>query len=294
VVISRRYNDQASCVLINNDCNRVLKVLPDESIDLTVTSPPYFMGKEYDKSTKIEDFIEAHRLMLPELLRITKQGGSICWQVGYHVARSGVLTPLDYLVYEIFNGFEELFLQNRIIWTFGHGLHAKKKFSGRHEVILWFSKGRDYYFDLDSIRVPQKYPGKRSSRGEKRGEYSGNPLGKNPGDVWEIPNVKAKHIEKTEHPCQFPVGLAHRLVRALCPPEGRVIDPYMGSGSTGVAALVEGRKFVGAETEKAYYRIAWNRCEQVFTNEIKYRPFDKPVQTPNPNSAVARKPENFV
>lgn len=293
MAISSSYSDTAQCVLSRKDCGVLIKTLPSESIDLTITSPPYFMGKEYDKSTKIEDFIEAHRLMLPELLRVTKQGGSICWQVGYHV-KSGVITPLDYLVYEIFNGAEELFLQNRIIWTYGHGLHAKKKFSGRHEVILWFSKGKDYYFDLDKVRVPQKYPGKRSSREGKRGEFSGNPLGKNPGDVWEIPNVKAKHIEKTDHPCQFPVGLAQRLVRALCPAGGRVMDPYTGSGSTGVAALLEGRKFVGAEIDKAYHRIAWDRCEKVFTNEIRYRPFDKPVQVPDPNSAVARKPENFV
>jgi adenine-specific DNA-methyltransferase len=252
------------------------------------------MGKEYDKSTKIEDFVEAHRLILPELLRVTKPGGSICWQVGYHVSRASVLTPLDYLVYEIFNSSPELFLQNRIIWTFGHGLHSKKKFSGRHEVILWFSKGKDYYFNLDGVRVPQKYPGKTYSKGEKKGQPSGNPLGKNPGDVWEIPNVKAKHVEKTDHPCQFPVALAQRVVRALTPANGRVLDTYMGSGTTGVAALLEGRKFVGAEIDEEYYAIARTRCEQVFTNEIKYRPLDKPVQVPNPNSSVARKPENFA
>jgi adenine-specific DNA-methyltransferase len=294
VVISPKYSENAPCVLIHDDCNRAIKSLPDESVDITVTSPPYFMGKEYDKSTKIEDFIEAHRLMLPELLRVTKPGGGICWQVGYHVSRAGVLTPLDYLVYQIFNSSEELFLQNRIIWTFGHGLHAKKKFSGRHEVILWFSKGKDYYFNLDSVRVPQKYPGKTYAHGEKKGQPSGNPNGKNPGDVWDMPNVKAKHVEKMGHPCQFPIGLAQRLVRALTPPNGRVHDPYMGSGSTGAAALLEGRKFTGSEINEEYYKIAWTRCGQVSTNEIKYRPLDKPVQVPDPNSSVARKPANFA
>ncbi|HKR02419.1 MAG TPA: site-specific DNA-methyltransferase [Pyrinomonadaceae bacterium] len=294
MLISSSYSDQAKCVLSRDDCRNVLEALPNESIDLTISSPPYFMGKEYDKSKKIEDFIEDHRLILPELLRVTKQGGSICWQVGYHVTRSGLFTPLDYLVYEIFNSSEELFLQNRIIWVFGHGLHAKRKFSGRHEVILWFSKGRDYHFDLDPIRVPQKYPGKTYSKGANKGKPSGNPLGKNPGDVWEMPNVKAKHIEKTEHPCQFPVGLALRLVRALSPKNGRVFDPYTGSGSTGVAALLEGRKFVGAEIDKKYHRIAKTRCEQAFSNEIRYRPLDKPIQVPNLNNAVARKPANFA
>ena len=293
MLISPRYSDQASCVLINDDCIKALKTLPDESIDLSVTSPPYFMGKEYDRSTKIEDFVEAHRLILSELLRITKQGGSICWQVGYHV-KDAVVIPLDFLVHGIFGSSSELYLRNRIIWTFGHGLHSKKRFSGRHEMVLWYSKGKDFFFNLDSVRVPQKYPGKTHYKGAKKGEYSGNPLGKNPGDVWEIPNVKALHIEKTDHPCQFPVALAQRLVRALTPSDGRVFDPFMGSGSTGVAALVEGKKFVGVEIIKEYYDIAHSRCEQSLSKEIKFRPLEKPIFVPTKNTAFAKKPAHFV
>jgi adenine-specific DNA-methyltransferase len=265
--------------------------MPDQCVDLIIASPPYCMGREYDLSNSPDYFVESHRQLLPELSRVLKDGGSICWQVGYHV-QAGVVTPLDYLVYQVFSSCKDLILRNRIVWTFGHGLHGKKRFSGRHELILWFSKGNKYYFDLDSVRVPQKYPGKTHYRGQHKGSPSGNPAGKNPSDVWEIPNVKAKHLEKTAHPCQFPVVLAQRLIRAICPSGGRVLDPFMGAASAGVAALIENRKFVGAEIEANYYKIAFERCQQAAAKTIRYRA-DKPILQPTQNLAVARKPDTF-
>ena len=94
-------------------------------------------------------------------------------------------------------------MKNRIVWHFEHGLHLKHKFSGRYETILWFVKTDKYIFDLDKVRVPQKYPGKVGYKGKNKGKYSGNIKGKNPSDVWIIPNVKSFHKEKTIHPCQF-------------------------------------------------------------------------------------------
>jgi adenine-specific DNA-methyltransferase len=184
------------------------------------------MGKEYDTSHSIEDFKADQLHLAPLLVRALRDGGSLCWQVGHHV-QNGVTVPLDAIVYPIFAAQEGLFLRNRIVWTFGHGVHASRRFSGRHETILWFTKGHDYHFNLDAVRVPQKYPGKRHYKGPKKGEWSGNPLGKNPSDVWDIPNVKSRHIEKTDHPCQFPVALVQRLIRALVPAQGFVVDPFM-------------------------------------------------------------------
>lgn len=281
-----------NCVLYHGDCVDFLANLPSECIDLTITSPPYFMGKDYDKSTKIEDFIDFHKRLLPEIVRVTKKGGNICWQVGHHV-KNGIATPLDFVIHGICINYIDIFLRNRIIWTYGHGLHGSKRFSGRHESVLWYTKGDDYYFDLDSIRVPQKYPGKRYYKGKKKGEYSGNPLGKNPSDVWEIPNIKANHIEKTDHPCQFPIALAQRLVRALCPNDGKVFDPFMGSGATGIAAILEKRRFIGCEIDKKYYRLSKDRCKQALSKNIKYRPVEKPIFEPDSNMAVAIKPSNF-
>lgn len=275
------------------DALHFLSELADSSVDLIVSSPPYFMGKEYDTSCSIDDFLTIHEHLLQQLVRVVKMGGSICWQVGHHV-HNGVLVPLDALVYGVFSKSDQLKLRNRIVWTFGHGAHCRQRFSGRHETILWFTKGAHYHFNLDAVRVPQKYPGKKHYKGLKRGEPSGNPLGKNPGDVWEIPNVKASHVEKTEHPCQFPVALAQRLIKALCPPNGLVIDPYVGSGSTGIAALLEGSRFLGSDLEAKYVKIARQRFKDLRAGTLKLRPLDLPILIPGEKDSVATIPREWI
>lgn len=277
--------------IFNGDANELVKALPDNSVDLIFSSPPYCMGKEYESSSSVADFTQAHERFLPHLVRSLKPGGSICWQVGYHLS-AGVVTPLDFLAHQIFAKCGELSLRNRIVWSFAHGLHAKKRFSGRHEIILWYTKGQAT-FDLDSVRVPQKYPGKKAYRGPNKGQFSGNPLGKNPGDVWSVPNVKGHHPEKTEHPCQFPVALPQTFVKAVCPQGGIVLDPFMGAGSTGVAAAIEGRKFLGGELVPAYIAIAKSRISAARKGVAVYRPMNQPIHEPRPTDAVARKPTHF-
>jgi adenine-specific DNA-methyltransferase len=267
--------------------------MPDSSVDLTITSPNYCMGKEYETSRSVEDFIATHKVILPEIVRVTREGGSICWQVGYHVKNRSVY-PLDYAVFAILQDIKGVVLRNRIVWTFGHGLHPGSRFSGRHETVLWFTKGSDYHFNLDAVRVPQKYPGKRHYKGPRKGEFSGNPKGKNPGDVWEIPNVKGNHIEKLGHPCQFPVALAERLVRALCPKNGIVFDPHMGSSSTGVGAIINDRRFVGAEINEKYETIAHIRLLKAYDGTVSVRPIEQPLYVPTAGLAVARRPDHFA
>ena len=269
----------------------LLRSVPDSSVSLTITSPPYCMGKEYERSYSIDDFVADHVRILPEIVRVTRNGGSVCWQVGYHI-ESNRCSALDYLVFDIMRNHSEMALRNRIIWSFGHGLHSTRRFSGRHETILWFTKGDRYYFDLNAVRVPQKYPGKRHYKGKHKGEFSGNPKGKNPSDVWDIPNVKANHIEKVGHPCQFPVGLAERLVRALSPKGGAVFDPFMGSSSTGVAAILNGRRFLGAEKNEKYSAIAYERMLSAYAGTVPFRPADQPIYVPG-REAVARRPGHF-
>lgn len=295
--IYRNFKLSNTVTVYNGDCIKLLKRLPDKSIDLIVTSPPYCIGKAYeDPNDDIETFKKQHSAIFEDIYRVLKPGASVCWQVGYHLSDKCVI-PLDYIIYELFTTKSKqlefpLILRNRIIWTFGHGLNSTRRFSGRHETILWFTKGENFEFNLDSVRVPQKYPGKRAYKGVHKGELSGNPLGKNPSDVWEIPNVKAKHVEKTEHPCQFPVAIPQRLIRALSPHGGLVLDPFMGSGSTGVAALIEGRHFVGAEIQKNYYDISVDRLKDAAEGNAKVRE-DKPVVKPNENASVAKLPEEF-
>jgi len=295
--IYKNFKETNTITLFNGDCLKLMKKMPTESVDLVVTSPPYCMGKAYENPhDDIETFREQHIKIFNDLYRILKPGGSVCWQVGYHVSDKCVI-PLDYVIYDIFTNNsamleQPLILRNRIIWTFGHGLNSSKRFSGRHETILWFTKGEQNIFNLDEVRVPQKYPGKRSYKGPNKGNLSGNPLGKNPSDVWEIPNVKAKHIEKTEHPCQFPVAIPQRLIRALTPTAGLIFDPFMGSGTTAVSSILEGRRFVGAEIKESYYNIAVTRTLGALNGNPKVRE-DKPVIEPSGNESVAKLPEEF-
>jgi adenine-specific DNA-methyltransferase len=270
-------DDQEHVGLLHGDSLKILPKLESESVDLTLTSPPYYVGKSYDVSTDIQQFRELHLKILPEIVRITKSGGSICWQVGYHVV-NGRYAPLDFLVHDIMSKFADVYLQNRIIWHFGHGLHLTKRFSGRHEVVLWYTKGSEYFFDLDSIRVPQKYPGKLRYKGARRGEVSGNPQGKNPSDVWEFPNVKAAHVEKTEHPCQFPIALAQRIIRALTAESHIVLDPFVGSGSTAVAAILERRRFIAIEIDKRYIDLAKGRIDQAIEGTLRHRDDSLPLR----------------
>lgn len=279
--------------ILRKDALEFLSDLPSNSVHLIISSPPYCMGKEYDTSGAIEDFIEAHEKLLPELVRVLKRGGSICWQVGHHVSDNEVV-PLDAVVYSIFSKSTRLKLRNRIVWTFGHGAHGYRRFSGRHETILWYTKGNKYKFALDAVRIPQKYPGKRHHKGSKQGKPSGNPLGKNPGDVWDIPNVKSNHVEKTDHPCQFPVALAQRLVMALSPRRGLVVDPFLGSGSTAIAALLEGRRFMGCDIKAKYIKIAQLRISELKTGSLKVRPLDKPIHVPGANDSVAKIPSEWL
>lgn len=170
--------------LICGDTAQEIQKLEDEKFDLIITSPPYNIGKEYEVKTSIETYLEYQKEIIRNLIRTLSKKGSVCWQVGNYV-NNGEIFPLDIYYYNIFKEFG-LKLKNRIIWHFGHGLHCSKRFSGRYETILWFVKTDDYIFNLDDVRVPSKYPGKRHFKGEKKGQLSGNPRGKNPSDVWEI------------------------------------------------------------------------------------------------------------
>lgn len=269
---------QTSADVVCEDNLGYMGQLEDESMQLIVTSPPYNIGKPYERRTSLDEYVDEQAACIGEAVRLLHPSGSICWQVGNHVHK-GEVFPLDVILYERFKS-HGLRLRNRIVWTFGHGLHCSRRFSGRHETILWFTKGDKYTFNLDAVRVPSKYPDKKHFKGPKKGQLSGNPLGKNPSDVWEIPNVKSNHVEKTEHPCQFPVALVERLVLGLTNPGDRVLDPYIGVGSTAVAALKHGRFAFGCDLEQKYIDIALERLADLRNLSLRTRPLNKPIYTP--------------
>jgi adenine-specific DNA-methyltransferase len=290
--VADHYATSARVTLFYGRCTDLLSEIPDGSARLVVTSPPYNIGKEYEKRTPLDRYLSEQRRVIEECFRVLTDDGSICWEVGNHIAPDGEVFPLDIVLYPLFKALG-LKLRNRIIWQFGHGLHCSKRFSGRHETVLWFTKSDDYVFNLDAVRIPQKYPGKKHFKGPKAGQYSGNPLGKNPTDVWDIPNVKANHVEKTIHPCQFPVELVQRLVLALTQPGDLVVDPYMGVGSTAVAALLEGRRAAGADIVYEYLEIAQQRAKDALAGTARTRPMDRPVYEPSGSSVLAQRPAEW-
>jgi len=287
--INRTFSKDNLITLYLGDCLDFLKQIPDSSIQLIITSPPYNIGKEYERKTDIKKYVSQQNRVINECVRVLKNEGSICWEIGNYV-NNGEIIPLDILLYDCFKN-NQLQLRNRIVWHFGHGLHCSKRFSGRYETILWFTKSDQYIFNLDNVRMPQKYPGKKHFKGPNVGKYSSNPKGKNPSDVWDIPNVKNNHIEKTCHPCQFPISLVQRLILSLSNEHDIVFDPFLGVGSTVVAGIINRRKVAGAEILKKYYDIACERVVLACNNKLKIRP-DKPVYQPGGNLSILKNPFN--
>ncbi len=272
------FDSGAQAVVFKGDCKKLLSQIPDAAMQLIVTSPPYNLGKSYEKRVHLDQYLGWQDEIISECVRVLADKGSICWQVGNFVT-NGEIVPLDIVLYPLFvkHGLK---LRNRIVWHFEHGLHCSKRLSGRHETILWFTKSDEYTFHLDPIRVPQKYPGKRYFKGPKAGQLSGNPLGKNPGDVWVFPNVKNNHVEKTAHPCQFPVELVDRLVLSLTDPGDWVLDPFLGVGTTVASAVRCNRKACGSEKEAAYVQIARARVQQALQGVLPVREMTTPVYDP--------------
>ena len=301
--IESAYHPDSRIVLYHGDVQNFLATIPDGTVKLIITSPPYNIGKEYEMRVSIDRYLAQQENVINDLYRVLHPQGSICWQVGNYVEKSEIF-PLDIFFYPIFKSLG-MKLRNRIVWHFGHGLHARKRFSGRYETLLWFTKSDDYTFNLDDVRVPSKYPGKRHYKGAKKGQLSGNPKGKNPSDIWllmqkewetglwDIPNVKSNHPEKTGHPAQFPIELVERCVLAMTDEGDWVLDPYAGVGSTLIAAIKRGRRAMGSEKEEKYIAIAQNRLADYFAGQLKIRPLGKPVYQPTGREKIAQFPQEW-
>jgi len=285
--VSENFSPEASVTLYHGDCRELLAQIPLGSARLVVTSPPYNIGKKYEQKRGLEQYLREQDDIIGMCVDRLTEGGSICWEVGNHIAGPNEILPLDIALYPSF-AKRGLKLRNRVVWHFEHGLHCSRRLSGRYETILWFTKGDDYSFNLDPIRVPQKYPGKRAFKGPRAGQLTCNPLGKNPSDVWIIPNVKHNHVEKTDHPCQFPVELVERLVLGLTNQGDLVIDPYVGVGSSVIASIRHGRRSAGADIVPDYIRLARDRVEAEIQGTLRTRPMTRRVYQPYSNGVSAK------
>ena len=302
-IITPDLRDDANVVLHEGDALEFLRTVPSDSVGLIVTSPPYNVGKEYETTVALDLYLKSQEPVITELIRVLSPQGSLCWQVGNYVVGPESF-PLDIYYYPLFKG-RGLKLRNRVVWTFGHGMHMEKRLSPRYETLLWFTKSDKYVFNLDSIRVPAKYPGKRHFKGPRAGKPSGNPLGKNPSDiwrvvtedwesgVWEIPNVKAAHPEKGIHPCQFPIELVERCVLAFTNEGDWVLDPYAGVGSAAIAALRHNRKAIAVDKEHRYVVGARERIDLLAKGKLKVRPIGQQIMVANGREKWARVPQEW-
>jgi adenine-specific DNA-methyltransferase len=286
-------------------CSKIEDFKSHKKVDLIISSPPYGIGKSYESFKTLNDYINWIELLIPILKTHLNQSGAICWQVGTHVGGEGEYVPLDVVYIPIFqkNGF---ILKNRIVWKFGSGLHSNNRLSGRYETLLWFVLDNNYTFNLDPIRVNSKEPGKKSYKGPNKGKLSGNPLGKNPSDVWTImmeeweqgewnfPNVKSNHPEKeSSHPCQFPIELAERCVLAFSNEGDAILDPFSGTGSTGCAAVFHKRFYIGIDTNPDFVEIAKSRISKMLTGNLKRREIGTPIQKASQKTKTRKIPEEW-
>ncbi|MEA5516168.1 site-specific DNA-methyltransferase [Nodularia sp. UHCC 0506] len=231
--------------------------LTNINIDLTITSPPYNIGKEYETPMSVDEYVEFCSQWMSKIYEITKPDGAFWLNVGhFQVPNKGLCVPIPYLLWDK----SPFYLLQEVVWQYGAGISTKYRLSPRNEKWLFYVKdSQRYTFNLDDIRDPNvKYPHQK-----KNGKYRCNPLGKNPSDVWEFPKIttgnKRSSRERTGHPAQFPLGIVEKVVKASSNQVEVVLDPFAGSGSTGIAAAGLGRIFLGFEIKSDYCTMAVNR-----------------------------------
>jgi adenine-specific DNA-methyltransferase len=251
-------------LLYRGDYLQLMEHLPAGLFDLTITSPPYNIGKEYERAMPIDTYVQWCAMWMAHVHRLTVSSGAFWLNLGYiAVPGRGKAVPLPYLLWDV----SEFFLIQEVVWNYGAGVAARLMFSPRNEKWLWYVKDpSNYNFDLDAVRDPNvKYPNQK-----KNGRIRVNQNGKNPTDVWQIPKVttgtgrtgQRASPERTTHPAQFPEEVVTRIVLASSSKGDVIFDPFVGSGTTAAVALAAGRKCVGFEISGDYIDVATRRLRE--------------------------------
>lgn len=261
IIGSPAYSDPGF-ILYCGDCCELLPKLVDAKffVDLTITSPPYNIGKEYEALMLLDEYIKWCSSWMTQVFKITKEQGAFWLNAGYlDVTEKGLCVPIPYLIWDK----SPFYLLQEIVWKYGAGVTAKRRLSPRNEKWLFYIKDKtNYTFNLDEIRDSNvKYPNQK-----KNGKYRCNPLGKNPSDIWEFPKVttgkKRSSKERTGHPAQFPLRVVERIIKSSSNQLELVLDPFAGSCSAGIAAAGLGRIFLGIEIKPKYCELAIHRYEK--------------------------------
>jgi len=258
-VLGKPFYQTSHCAIYNVDCLQAMRLLPKEGFDLTVTSPPYNIGKEYEEIADLNKYLDWCQNWINEIYRLTCPNGAFWLNLGYlSVPERAKAIPIPYLLWDRI----PFYLVQEIVWNYGAGVAGRKFFSPRNEKFLWYVKNKlQYTFNLDDVRDPNvKYPNQK-----KNGKIKVHALGKNPSDVWEFPKVtsgtKRSSKERTAHPAQFPLAVIERIIKACSNRTNVVLDPFMGSGTVAVAAISLERYVIGFERREDYCGIAARRIE---------------------------------
>jgi adenine-specific DNA-methyltransferase len=256
--------EDSDILLYHADCMDVMRALDGMALPLTVTSPPYNIGKSYETIRPLNDYIAWTKEWTSLVHGCTSDCGAFWLNLGYvQFEGRAKAIPLSYLLWSVI----PFYLIQEIVWNYGAGVAGRLFFSPRNEKFLWYVKdSENYTFNLDDVRDPDvKYP-----RQKKNGKLKCNPLGKNPSDVWQIAKVTSgenrSSAERTSHPAQFPIALISRILRGCSDCGDVVFDPFVGSGSTIEAAIRNGRKAVGIEINRSYIETAIQRIRAVRRN----------------------------
>lgn len=258
--LGKPYFETPDCAIYNLDCIEGMNKISTPFINLTVTSPPYNIGKEYENALPIDDYLTWCEKWIAQIYRLTCSNGAFWLNLGYlSISEKAKAIPIPYLLWNRV----PFFLIQEIVWNYGAGVAGRLFYSPRNEKFLWYVKNdQEYTFNLDDVRDPNvKYPNQK-----KNGKIKVNPNGKNPTDVWQFPKVTSgtnrSSKERTPHPAQFPIAVIERIIRASSNSDEIILDPFLGSGTTAIVALNHGRKFVGFEINENYCKIAADRVEQ--------------------------------
>lgn len=269
-LLGKPYYEHEHCLLYCADCLDYLPHLSADCVDLTVTSPPYNIGKEYETVRPLDEYLNWSENWIEQIYRVTQPQGAFWLNLGYMpLPGRAKAMPIAYLLWNHI----PFHLIQEVVWNYSAGVTGRRFFAPRNEKFLWYVKDAAHYtFNLDAVRDPNvKYPNQK-----KNGKIRVNPNGKNPGDVWQFKKVTSGHQrssrERTPHPAQFPLEVIQRVVRASSNMHELVLDPFMGSGTTAIAALELGRLVLGFEIRQDYCDIAVERIE----NHLAHRQL--PVQ----------------
>lgn len=263
--IGMPYYETDQCILYCGDSLIFQKALNEQLFDAIITSPPYNIGKEYEKIVPVDEYVNWSSEWIADACKLVTDFGCFLLNLGYMgIDNTGRAIPLPYLLWDKI----PLYLNQEIVWNYSAGVACKNYLSPRNEKILWYVKDKaNYTFNLDAIRDPNvKYPNSK-----RHGKSRVNTLGKNPSDVWQIAKVTTgknrSSKERTSHPCQFPVDLINRLVLGFTNPNNVVFDPFVGSGTTIESCIKNGRYCVGFEIQQSYCEIIRERIDNIDTQQ---------------------------